>query len=389
MNSVATSPPMAEGSMESRVGAPGEATPSSNTFRHRHRSWPGSVAEDPAADPDALLRIVGLGKRFAVRRGWRETLLRTGEKTYHEALVDVSLTVRRGEFFGFLGRNGAGKTTLFKILATLVLPDEGTVQVGGDDVVERPGAVRRRLVPVIPYERSLYWRLSARENLRLYATLQGFRDHGARRRVERTLEVVGLGHVGDRPVGLFSSGMKQRLLIARALLSDPEVLLLDEPTRSLDPVTARDLRRFLREEINGGRGCTVLLATHDADEVRELCDRVGILDEGRLLATGVTGELLSLGQEARFHLVARGESECRIRDLELRGAVRGPTEPRPLEGGWWEMEMSIPGGRSQASAVLLALSTSGVDVASFARKRVPLAEFIESVVAWAVDREGG
>src|SRR5690606_22622681 len=116
-------------------------------------------------------------------------------------------------------------------------------------------------------ERSLYWRLSARENLRLYATLQGLRGAAGTAEVKRVLEVTGLSTTGEKMVGQFSSGMRQRLLIARALLAKPRVLLLDEPTRSLDPISARDFRRFLRDVIVGEEGCTVLLATHDADEV--------------------------------------------------------------------------------------------------------------------------
>jgi ABC-2 type transport system ATP-binding protein len=330
---------------------------------------------------NAIVRLERVSKRYPVRRRWRETLLHPHRRKHQDALVDVSLTVRRGEFFGLLGRNGAGKTTLFKILATLVLPDGGTAHVGGEDVVRRPGAVRRRLVPVIPYERSLYWRLSARENLLLYATLQGLAGEEGRWRVERILEVVGLQDTAGKQVGLFSSGMKQRLLIARALLSDPAVLLLDEPTRSLDPVTARDLRAFLKDEINEGRGCTVLLATHDADEVRELCHRVGILDEGRLLASGPTDALLSSAGEARYRLVARGLLESDLRALERRGALTRTGSPRALEEGWWALDLDIMGGRNAVAAALKDLLTPGVEVASLARREVPLAELIESVVA--------
>lgn len=329
---------------------------------------------------EPIVRLEGVSKRFPLRRGWKETVLHPRRTAFQEALVDVTLEVRRGEVFGLLGRNGAGKTTLFKILATLVLPDAGSVRVAGENVVRRPDAVRRRLVPVIPYERSLYWRLCARENLRLYAVLQGFGGKEAYRRMERVLEVVGLADTGGKQVGLFSSGMKQRLLIARALLSDPEVLLLDEPTRSLDPITAKGLRSFLRDEINGGRGCTLLLATHDAEEVRELCHRVAILDRGRVLATGIPAELLSPSGEIRYRLVARGLLESDLRALEGRGLLRRASPCRTLEDGWRELELGIAGGRPAVAGALRELLTPGVEVASLGERELKLAELIESVV---------
>jgi ABC-2 type transport system ATP-binding protein len=351
---------------------------------------PDALSRPAAPEPaESVVRLEGIRKRFPLRRGWRATLLQPGRGEYQDALRDVDLTVRRGELFGLLGRNGAGKTTLFKILATLVLPDEGTAAVAGHDVVADPAAVRRRLVPVIPYERSLYWRLSARENLALYAALHGFASGEARRRTDRVLEVVGLADTGGKQVGLFSSGMKQRLLIGRALLADPEVLLLDEPTRSLDPVTARDLRAFLKEEVNRGQGCTVLLATHDADEVRELCDRVGILEEGRLLVSGAVDALLRSVGENRYRLVARGDVGQGLRELHERKLIGPRREARPLEDGWLEAQVDIPGGNDAAAAVLAALVRGGLEVAALGRRELPLAELIESVVARARTRADG
>ena len=328
----------------------------------------------------SIVSIQGLTKRFPIRRGWRETILHPRSTRYQDALQAVSLEVGEGEFFGLLGRNGAGKTTLFKILATLVLPDQGSARIQGLDVTEDPDRIRRLLVPVIPYERSLYWRLSARENVRLYAALQGFSRAEGDRRTGQVLERVGLEDVGDKQVGLFSSGMKQRLLLARALLSDPRVLLLDEPTRSLDPMTARNLRRFLREEINERQGCTVLLATHDADEVRELCHRVGILEEGRLLVAGPTQHLLeSVGQDS-YTLVARGLAESMVQTMASQGLITAPEAPRALESGWKELRLRIPGGREDAGRVLKRLVAEGVQVASLAPRELPLAELIETVV---------
>jgi ABC-2 type transport system ATP-binding protein len=354
------------------------------------RPEPGRAEWGPSApDPGPIVEVRGLSKRFPVRRSWKETVLHPRSTEYQEALVDVDLHVRRGEFFGLLGRNGAGKTTLFKILATLVLADEGEARVRGLDVARAPEAVRRTLVPVLPYERSLYWRLTARENLRLYAALHGYRGRDREARVDRTLETVGLQDTGTKQVGLFSSGMRHRLMVARALLSDPEVLLLDEPTRSLDPVSARDLRRFLRHEINERQGCTVLLATHNADEVRELCHRVGILEEGSLVLAGDTDELLHAVGEHSYRIVSRAPIRGLLPELRARGLITRVTDGRELAEGWHESLVEIPGGRPACAALLRTLLDRKVEVASLEPRDVPLAELIETVVSAAGRQEDG
>src|SRR5262249_51337585 len=162
-----------------------------------------------------------LHKRFAVRRPFDEVIRHPFARLYTQALRDVTCDVAEGEFIGLLGPNGAGKSTLFKTLATLVIPDGGHATILGHDVVRDANAVRSVLVPVVADERSLRWRLSSRENLRLYAVLYGVPRAEVTPRIEQVLEVVGLGHTRRQMVGQFSSGMKQRLLIARALLARP------------------------------------------------------------------------------------------------------------------------------------------------------------------------
>jgi ABC-2 type transport system ATP-binding protein len=351
-----------------------QPTRSAPTVAERSASVRDTASEEP------IVRIQGLRKRFPLRRSWRETILKPRDVPYQEALCDVSLEVARGEFFGLLGRNGAGKTTLFKILSTLILPDEGRIRVDGIDVLERPEEVRRRLVPVIPYERSLYWRLSAWENVRLYATLQGYAGRDALRRTAEVLELVGLENAGRKQVGLFSTGMRQRLLVARALISDPDILLLDEPTRSLDPVSARDLRRFLREEVNQRKGCTVLLATHNAEEVHDLCDRVGILDEGRLLAAGTTDDLLRAVGRPRYELRLRGSFETVLRRLTEEGLVLRVHRPGERDAGWHRVAVELTDGADAPARLVSELVHAQIDVGSMAPQELQLAELIESVV---------
>ena len=292
----------------------------------------------PAPGGRIAVHMEGLRKRFSVRRPLDEVIRRPFAKKYAQALQDVTCEVEEGEFFGLLGPNGAGKSTLFKTLATLVTPDAGNATILGHDIVRDPHEVRRVLVPVVADERSLRWRLSARENLRLYAVLYGVPSAGLSDRVDHVLDVVQLGGTGSQMVGQFSSGMKQRLLIARALLASPRVLLLDEPTRGLDPVSARTLRTFLKDEICHRHGCTVLLATHNTEEAFELCDRVAILEKGRVLVSGPASHLASQvtanraigsGRLARITPRSRGCSEA------ARWTTCAPASPTRTAGRWW------------------------------------------------------
>jgi ABC-2 type transport system ATP-binding protein len=297
------------------------------------------------------------------------------------ALTDVTWDVRSGEFFGLLGENGAGKTTLFKILATLVVPDAGEAIVNGLDVVRSPSRVREILAPVIADERSLNWRLSARENLRLFAALHSLRGAAAERRIDELLALVKLVEAADRAVSGFSSGMKQRLLVARTLLSRPSVLLLDEPTRSLDPISAREFRRFLREDVALAQGCTVLLATHNAEEAFELCDRVGVLHRGRLIAVGPTSALAREVGEDRFALWIRPAHKAAIDALVARGLISDAKISDAEEVGWSRVECDLDGGLDGAADVLAYLGSVGIQVGRCEPVKLSLADLLERVLA--------
>jgi ABC-2 type transport system ATP-binding protein len=193
------------------------------------------------------------------------------------AVDDVSFAVELGEIFGFLGPNGAGKTTTIRVLTGRLRPTSGAAWVAGCDVVSE----RQRLKPqigVVFEHQNLYERDSARGNLRFYARLYGVE----KKRVEQVLAQVGLVERARDRVKHYSNGMKQRLLIARALLHAPQVLFLDEPTRGLDPHVARDIRAIIADLARGG--VTVFLTTHYMEEADQLCDRVAIIDRGRIVA---------------------------------------------------------------------------------------------------------
>lgn len=195
------------------------------------------------------------------------------------AVKDVSLRVEKGEVFGLLGPNGAGKTTLIKTLTALSRPDGGRASIGGFDTVEYSLEIKK-LVGVVPQENNLDRELTASENLRLYGMLH--RVASLEGRMRAVLDMVGLWERRDSVVSHFSGGMQRRLLVARALLSEPEILFLDEPSTGLDPQIRRSLWDIIRKAGRGGR--TVVITTHYIEEAEALCGRVGILSKGRLIA---------------------------------------------------------------------------------------------------------
>jgi len=279
------------------------------------------------ADPGtagAAVHTSGLGRTYARpgRRGRRQPDV--------VALREVSLRVERGEVHGLLGPNGAGKSTLMKLLATIILPSTGTAQVCGYDVVTRTAAARRCTAVVFGGDRGLYPRLSARENLSYWAALYGLDRAAARRRVELLLERFALAERGNDRVETFSTGMRQRLHLARGLISEPQLLLLDEPTNGLDPVAAGSLRQEIRGTTGDGR--TVLLATHDMAEAEAVCDRVTLINNGALVLTDSTAGLARrvLGTERIEVDGAGGDLLDRIGDLPGVTAVHrtGPGAAR-------------------------------------------------------------
>jgi len=326
------------------------------------------------------ISIEGISKDFPERRRWQEIVRRPFRARRIRVLDDVRCEVRAGEFFGLLGPNGAGKTTLFKTLMASITPNEGTATILGHDVIKEAASVRRLVACVLATDRSLFWRLSAEENLRLFATLHGLHGEQRKNRIDEVLRAVQLEDVGVRMVAAFSTGMRQRLLIARALLSHPKILLLDEPTRSLDPISARGFREFLRNEIVDRQGCTVMLATHNSEEAMELCDRVAILDRGKMLAVGRTSELAREFGEQIFCIWTRSPHHPAIVMLDAEGRAK-LLDVLPAESeGWSCVRLAIPGGMNRSAEVLECLIASGVEVARFEQKDMALAELIERVV---------
>ncbi|HYV22944.1 MAG TPA: ABC transporter ATP-binding protein [Candidatus Bathyarchaeia archaeon] len=232
----------------------------------------------PAVVTKDLVKVFERGRRTIWQRLGREP----DKRDRFRAVDGIDLVVEAGEIFGLLGPNGAGKTTTMKMLATLLIPTSGTIRVLGVDPLERPREVRARLGAMLSGERSLYWKLTARENLEYFAALYHVPPGETKARIAKVLAAVKLADRADDYVERYSTGMRQRLALARALLPDPPLVVLDEPTVGLDPQASRDLRDRVRELKAQGR--TVLLTTHYMEEADQLCDRVAIIDHGRIVA---------------------------------------------------------------------------------------------------------
>jgi ABC-2 type transport system ATP-binding protein len=275
------------------------------------------------------------------------------------ALDSLDLTVEQGEVHGLLGPNGAGKTTLCKILSTVLLPTSGSARVCGHDVVTHTAAVRRSIGIVFGGERGLYTRLTARQNLMYWSALCLQPTREGRKRVAALLERVGLMDRADERVETFSRGMKQRLHLARGLVGDPRVMILDEPTVGMDPVAARDFR-LLVEELRG-EGRTMLLTTHDMAEAESVCDRVTLIAEGRLLASEdprTIGRWLTMYEGVTAVGV---DASLATRLLELPGVVSVRHRP---EDDSIRVETNTEGA---ATAVLHVLVDAGVSQIATAR----------------------
>ncbi len=317
-----------------------------------------------------------VGRTFAVRRS--EAVV---------ALRDVSLEVPRGELFGLLGPNGAGKTTLIKILVTLLLPSSGQARVAGFDVATQARDVRWRIAMVSGGEETGFGMLTLTEQLWMFASLHGMGTREARRRIAELLDVVGLGHVASRKVSDLSTGMRQRLNLARGLLTEPEVLFLDEPTVGLDVEAARDLRVYIRRWMaeRGARGSgaapvprTILLTTHYLAEAEALCDRVAIIDRGMILACDTPARL------------RRGAS----------GIIRHRIQVEPIPAPGWERvvldlrratidgpdELTVDlGPAGDVGALVAALSAAGSRVTGIATVEPTLEDVFVEIVGREID----
>ena len=279
-----------------------------------------------------------------------------GQRT---ALDHVSFEVPEGEIFGFVGPNGAGKTTTLRILAALLEPTSGHASIDGTDVVQNPGRVHTR-IGYMPDFFGVYDQLTVAEYLDFYAAC--YRQPKERRTkiVGELLELIGLTDRRDQLVDTLSRGLKQRLCLARALVHDPVVLLLDEPASGLDPRARVEMREILKEL--RGMGKTIIISSHILPELTELCTMIGIIDHGRMRATGLVQDVIrGLSADRRLRITVVGAREPAIAILEPLESVRR------VDVANGTIEATYEGDDSTAADILQALTAGGIKVSAFSQ----------------------
>lgn len=295
-----------------------------------------------------------------------------GGKEIVNAVSGVSLKIDRGEILGLLGPNGAGKTTTIKMLCGLVLPDAGSVTIGGADLHRQRSAALRRVAAVLEGNRNLYWRLTARENLLYFAGNRGLGGPALRRTADELLERFGLADKRGELVSNLSRGMQQKLAIAVALLADTELILLDEPTLGLDVEAGYEVRALLKEASQEGR--TIIISTHDMPVVQALCERTVIISAGRVVADERVSALMRLF-ETRAYAVTLA-APLSDRQLESLRALFAGLE---LQGNRRHFTTNLSHG-NEIYRLTRALEEVGADIETFGRTTVDFEQVFRRVV---------
>ena len=329
--------------------------------------------------PETVILIENVHKSFRTNQGWRGAV---GFGELKPALIDISLEARRGEVIGLLGPNGAGKTTLIRILCGLVLADVGRAVVNGFDVRDHGLEARQTIGFVYGDERSFYWRLTLYENLAFFATLYRVPSALARNRIGELLERLGLTEVAHHRMYTFSSGMKQRAAIARGLIHDPDLIVMDEPSRSLDPVGAAELHRIVRTSVTDGRR-TVLIATNLMSEAEVLCDRLALINQGRLVLDGTLDDFRAHldGGDVGYELLVGGSGAWRLGLRSQPGIAAVSVEQMNADVAQLRLRLDPTSGA--LDAVLRHVAANGGRVLACTQKDLRLEEIFRVLVRGA------
>ncbi len=240
-----------------------------------------------------MILIQGLYMYYPIEKRYIDYILKPFSNEKFTALNDINLTINQGDRIAFLGPNGAGKTTFLKLLGGLLYPSKGRVTINGYDIIKQNLMARKDVGFVLNEERSFYWRLTGRENMEFFGNLDNIFGKQLDTKISHLLNLVGLNGSGNKKVASYSSGMKQRLAIARGLMTDPEILILDEPTRTIDPISAEEIRTIIMKKIHEKKKRTLLIATHSLEEAKYFCNKICIMNKGTVLLYKTVDEILS------------------------------------------------------------------------------------------------
>src|SRR3972149_765141 len=317
--------------------------------------------------PEPIIRVEKLSKKFVSK----ERKKGAKKKKVVDALKDVSLDIYDGEFFGLLGPNGAGKTTLIKCITTLLIPSSGDAWVNGHSVLREEDKVRASIGCMLMGDRGLYWKLTGRENLNYFGALYHIPKGVRTKRIDDLASLLELGDFFDRTVETYSSGQKMILAFAKSLINDAPILILDEPTVTMDVSTARKLRALLKD-LNR-RGKTILYTTHLMHEAEELCNRVAIIDHGKIIDLGTTAALkASISTEDVVELegifpeatVGRMRAVPGIRDVTVT----------PMDSGITKLNVACENSRMMLPRIIDAVTGNGATIQWLNPKECTLTE---------------
>lgn len=314
---------------------------------------------------DYAIEVNNLRKEFEIKKKngpfWKR---KNKEKKVFVAVDNVSFNVKKGEIFGFLGPNGAGKTTTIKMISTLLRPTSGSILINGKDVIENPIAALTNIGTVLAGERSTYWKLTGRENLEYFAAMNGITGKEAKERADYLLKRFNLDKRGDETVEKYSTGMKQRVALAKALITEPEILILDEPTSGLDPQSARNLREIILEIKEEGR--TIFLTTHYMEEADELSDRIGIIDRGKIIALDSPENLKrDLNKTNVVILEVNNWDETISKEVKNIPFVENVNSKFNEDIESWEIKIHIANGTDTISTLISSISSSNINITHF------------------------
>ena len=292
------------------------------------------------------------------------------------AVDNISFNVKRGQVFGFIGPNGAGKTTTMRILATLDLPQQGDVRVNGVSVIEEP-EMGRKLTGFMPDYAGVYTTTTVEEYLDFFARSNGLQGDARRTAVEGVIDFMGIGDLRERHVEKLSKGLKQRVALGRAIIHDPQLLVLDEPAANLDPRARIEFRTLIRELASDGK--TVLLSSHILTELSEICDAVAVIEKGKILATGTVQEIMTGLREHRVLSVrVAGDRESAMRFL-----LEQPEVARVLDAND-RLQLEFTGDDAAQVALLARLVGAGYPVLEFSTEGAGLEDLFMKITAGKV-----
>lgn len=329
-------------------------------------------------DAVPAIEVRELSKSYPVPRPLWSLLRRRIQGDSILALDRISFSMAQGEVLGLLGPNGAGKTTLINILSTLLTPTSGEVRVGGHDLRTSSEQARKLVGLVTSNERSFYWRLTGRQNLRFFAELYHVPEDEADGRIAEFLEALGLADFADRRFDSYSTGIRQRFAFARALLHKPRILFMDEPTKGLDPNASTALLQLIQERILKIWQPTIIITSHNLTEIETLCDRVAIVDHGRLRRIGTVGELARSIRSYEAYAVQVAGTDRKM--LEGLAALLGPDRVRIREGSALTLELGLGDGNRSLSSALQYILDHGGEIRRCEPMEVSLADVFRETV---------